>query len=373
MKRIVSTLEELGIELVTGVPDSMLSGFVHKLQENSSRFHLQVASNEGSAIALAAGHFLGSGKPALVYMQNSGLPNALNPLTSLAHEKVYGIPMVLIIGWRGSFNDKGEQLPDEPQHLVQGSVTRNQLSDLGIPFEIASTNLEVTKNQISRLHSLSIEAHSPTALLVGPGIFDAKLLNNADQDLRISSESAIRETINLLEEKAILVGSTGMIGRELLKISNESRDFPHKLFMNVGAMGHTSAIAKGIALAKKKTKVICFDGDGSLAMHFGSLAMLNDLPNFKHILINNFAHDSVGGGRTSFGDHDLSVVLDNFNFGRYQRVLNLNQDAAEKVKMFLNNRESCMIEFICRGRDSHSLPRPTKTLRELAANFQLDF
>jgi phosphonopyruvate decarboxylase len=164
-----------------------------------------------------------------------------------------------------------------------------------------------------------------------------------------------------------------MIGRELLKISNEHRDFPHKLFMNVGAMGHTSAIAKGIALAKKKTKVVCFDGDGSLAMHFGSLTMLNDLPNFKHILINNFSHDSVGGGRTSFGDHDLSVVLDNFNFGRYHRVLDLNQGSTEKVKLLLNNFGSCMVEYICSGRDSHSLPRPVKTLRELAANFRLDF
>ena len=370
---IVSGLKELGFELVTGVPDSLLSALISELERNSTNFKLHVAPNEGNAVALAAGHFLGTGKPSLVYMQNSGLPNALNPLTSLAHKNVYGIPMVIFIGWRGSFDEKEMQLKDEPQHLVQGMVTRNQLSDLGIPFQIASNNPEELLVQISRMHALSLEQQSPTAILIGPGIFDGGKEKRFIQTSGLSSENAIRETIELLTDTSILVGSTGMFSRELLKIENQSKNFRHKIFMNVGAMGHTSAIAKGVALAKETTTIVCFDGDGSLAMHFGTIAMLENLSNFKHVIINNGSHDSVGGQATSFGERDLSVVLREFSFGRYARVEEISSSSRETIKGLLNDRQSCLIEYLCSPRQSHTLPRPTKKLRDMALDLQSDF
>jgi phosphonopyruvate decarboxylase len=372
LKRLISQLQNLSIEFITGVPDSTLSAFVSQLQNPNSRFNLQVAPNEGNSIALATGYFLGTGKPALVYMQNSGLPNALNPLASLAHRNVYGIPMLIFIGWRGSYNEDNSQLKDEPQHLVQGAVTRKQLSDLEIPFEIASSNLDVFAQQISKMYTLSLLERTPAAILIGPGILDGPKHANNLNSILPSSENAIRETIRMLENKSVLVGSTGMIGRELLKISQEIPNFPHKIFMNVGAMGHASAIAKGIALARPDIPVLCFDGDGSLAMHFGTIAMLENLSNFKHIIINNNSHDSVGGQATSFGQHNLSTVLSDFAFGRYEQIANLDSDSYQRVKRMILDEKSCTIEFRCSPRTSHNLPRPSKSPQEATLEFLAD-
>lgn len=367
--KIISKLQQLGVELVTGVPDSMLASFVAELQSNSQNFKLVVAPNEGNAIALAAGHFLGSGKPAIVYMQNSGLPNALNPLSSLTHRDVYGIPMVLLIGWRGSYDKNELQVNDEPQHLVQGSITRNQLNDLGIPFEIAAKNLDELANQISKMYKKSLDFMTPTAILVRPGILDTKVKKKIADTSLLSSEAAIVQTLSMLTTKSIIIGSTGMIGRELLKLSQNLPEFEHRIFLNIGAMGHTSAIGKGIALARRNTPIICFDGDGALAMHFGTVAMLPNLPNFKHVIINNRSHDSVGGQATSFGEHDLKNVLNDFSSGRYLQITNLDEVAKNSMRELLTSEHSCILEFICNSRDSHDLPRPEKHPREVTYDF----
>lgn len=228
--------------LVTGVPDSMLASFVTELQRDPHDFKVVVAPNEGNAIALAAGHFLGTGRPAIVYMQNSGLPNALNPLSSLAHRDVYGIPMLLLIGWRGSYDKNELQVSDEPQHLVQGSITRKQLTDLGIPFEIAAEDLDELAHQISNMYKRSLDSMTPTAILVRPGIFDTKVKKQVEDASLLSSEAAILETIGMLTTKSIIIGSTGMIGRELLKISQSLPEFEHRIFLNIGAMGHTLSL-----------------------------------------------------------------------------------------------------------------------------------
>jgi len=369
LKRIIEQLEKLGIKFITGVPDSTLSTFLSELQSSSSIFNLQVAPNEGNAIGLAAGHYLGTGKPALVYMQNSGLPNALNPLASLAHRDVYGIPMIMFIGWRGSYDEMNQQLHDEPQHLIQGAVTRNQLRDLSIPFEVADKDLHTFVEQISKMHKLSLKERTPTAILIGPGILDGQKQKSTESTSLLSSEAVIRAIIDMLVKKSVLVGSTGMIGRELLKISNEIEIFPHQIFMNIGAMGHTSAIAKGIALTNHDIPVICFDGDGSLAMHFGTISMLENLPNFKHIIINNSSHDSVGGQSTSFGKHDLSAVLSDFAFGRFERITDLDSDSRGRMKKLIIDNQSCTLEFKCGPRSSHNLPRPSIPPRDLTLEF----
>ena len=362
-------IEEVGIQLVTGVPDSLLSGFLYSLDSNSTEISHQVAPNEGIAVALASGHYLGSGRPALVYMQNSGLPNALNPLTSLAHKDVYGIPMLLVIGWRGAYDSNGVQVKDEPQHLIQGSVTQTQLSSLGIPFEIGSADPSTLYEQFKKLYSKSINDRTPTAILIPAGIFDKKIIYSETNQSLPSSLEVMEEVLKMIPKESILIGSTGMIGRELLQISESQENFNHKIFMNVGAMGHASTIAKGIAQNNPDKDVICFDGDGALAMHFGSMALLRSLPNFKHILINNNCHDSVGRQASSFTNFDLSTILTEFTQNQFWSFSNLKIENIREIQKILNSKSNSLIEFLCKPRETHDLPRPKVISRDTTDRF----
>ncbi len=282
----------------TGVPDSLLKYFCAYIKDNVSSENNIVSANEGNAIGLACGYYLGTRKIGLVYMQNSGLGNAVNPLASLTDKLVYSIPMLLIIGWRGEPNKK-----DEPQHKKQGLITTETLEMLGIKYEILDevSNNDEMKLKVKKAYSYMKENNEPYALVIKKDTFDEyKLKNNTSFDFEMAREEAIEIVVSNMKENSVAVSTTGMASRELFELREKYKENHNRDFLTVGSMGHASQIALGIALSNKDKDVYCIDGDGALLMHLGGLAIIGNAEpkNFRHILINNGAHDSVGGQET---------------------------------------------------------------------------
>lgn len=291
----LSELRLRGIEFFVGVPDSLLSSFTSTLDFHDAQITNVTAANEGNAVAIAAGYHLATGRFPLVYMQNSGLGNAVNPLLSLADPAVYKIPMILLIGWRGEPGKK-----DEPQHMVQGALTEAQLKLMGVSYQILDNNSNINlviNNAINKMG----ERGSPVAILVKAGTF-VKFIKNKmspNKNFPLYREEALEKLLGLFDLDAIVIATTGKASREIyeirLKNGIESADF-----LCVGSMGHASSIALGVALGKPSSKVICLDGDGAMLMHMGALPTIADHKPSKylHILLNNASHESVGGQRT---------------------------------------------------------------------------
>ena len=299
-----------GIDFFCGVPDSLLKEFSACLSDRVDFSNNIIAANEGNALAIATGHYLATGKPALVYMQNSGLGNIVNPLLSLVDEEVYNIPVLLVIGWRGE-----PDIHDEPQHLKQGKLTIPLLETMGIKTEILKNINQIT-NAVSYMNTTK----KPFAFIVKKDLFE-KYQNkiNIPNSNILTREKSIQTIIEHLKETDIVVSTTGMISRELY----ENRFSHEKDFLTVGAMGHASSIAFGIALEKSKRKVFCFDGDGAFLMHSGALAVIASRKpeNFRHIIFNNEAHDSVGGQPTVANSVNIPSVAKAFG---YKNVWSVN-------------------------------------------------
>ena len=275
-----------GLDAFYGVPDSLLKELCACITQNAPAGQHIIAANEGNALALAAGHYLATGKPAVVYMQNSGLGNVVNPLLSLTDAAVYSIPALLLIGWRGE-----PGVHDEPQHITQGRLTLPLLQALEVEHAVLENIAQVAEAcEYMATHS------RPYALVVRKGCFEPHPRTPAAPRYELAREEAIRCVAGLLGERDVVVSTTGMISRELY----ENRPSHEKDFLTVGSMGHASSIALGIALAKPNRQVYCLDGDGALLMHLGAAAVLGaHAPgNLRHILINNEAHDSVGAQPT---------------------------------------------------------------------------
>lgn len=291
-----SLCAEQDIDFFTGVPDSLLKNFCSYITDHVPDNQHIIAANEGGAVALAAGHYLATGRFGLVYMQNSGQGNSVNPLTSLADPDVYSIPMILLIGWRG---EPGVQ--DEAQHVKQGKVTLKILETLDIPYRLLPESIEEATKCLGKLVDTMSINKRPVALVVKKGIFDSYKLKKTPDDIStLTRENAIQIIGDALSPTNIVVSTTGKISRELYE-HRDSIDHNHgRDFLTVGSMGHASQIAMGIALAKPHRQVFCLDGDGAVIMHMGALAIIGSRSphNFKHIILNNAAHDSVGGQPT---------------------------------------------------------------------------
>lgn len=308
VKDTYEALIESGVDMFTGVPDSLLKNFCAYVTDNSSLSHGEgkgvghiIAANEGNAVGIAAGHYLATGKPALVYMQNSGLGNTVNPLLSLADEKVYSIPMVLMIGWRGE-----PGVHDEPQHVKQGEVTLDLLEAMQIPYEILE---EVS--QVREAVALAMKRKAPVALVIRKGTFGSyKLKNASHNDNPLSREEALKLVIDHLHQEDVIVSTTGKLSRELFELREARHEGHGHDFLTVGSMGHSSSIALGIALEKPSRRVFCFDGDGAFIMHTGALGIVASMhpANFFHILFNNGAHESVGGQPTIGFNLDTTAI-----------------------------------------------------------------
>ena len=298
VKEFYNELLNNDISFFTGVPDSLLKSFCAYIKDNVSAKKNIISANEGNAIGLASGYYLGTRKIGLVYMQNSGIGNAVNPLASLTDKLVYSIPMLLVIGWRGEPNKK-----DEPQHKKQGLITTETLEMLGIKYDIldTDTNNDEMKLKVKKAYSYMNENNEPYALVIKKDTFDEyKLKNNTVFDFEMTREEAIEIVVSKMKENSVAVSTTGMASRELFELREKHKENHSKDFLTVGSMGHASQIALGIALSNKDKEVYCIDGDGALLMHLGGLAIIGNAKpkNFRHILINNGAHDSVGGQET---------------------------------------------------------------------------
>ena len=301
----IEKLRENGIDCFAGVPDSLLKNICAYITDHCDAEHNIIAANEGAAVGLAAGHYLATGQPACVYMQNSGEGNIINPLASLTDPEVYNIPVLLLIGWRGR-----PGVHDEPQHVKQGKVTTGLLNTMGINFDVLSKEEDKAEKQIAKAID-ALKKKDVYALVIEKDTFeDYKLQNVEKNDLTMSREEAIQTVAAALGEKDCIVSTTGMISRELFEYRAAMNQGHERDFLTVGSMGHASQIALGIAMAKPDRKVWCFDGDGATIMHMGSMAIVaNKAPkNYVHVVFNNGAHDSVGGQPTVGLKIDLPAV-----------------------------------------------------------------
>lgn len=301
----IEALRGKGIDCFTGVPDSLLKNICAYITDHFDAAHNIIAANEGAAVGLAAGHYLATGQPACVYMQNSGEGNIINPLASLTDQEVYNIPVLLLIGWRGR-----PGVHDEPQHVKQGKVTTGLLNVMGVNYDVLSKEEDKAAKQIDKA-AKALANKEVFALVIEKDTFeDYKLQNVEVNDLTMSREEAIQTVAAFLGEKDCIVSTTGMISRELFEYRATMDQGHERDFLTVGSMGHASQIALGIALAQPKRRVWCFDGDGAAIMHMGSMAIVaNKAPkNYVHVVFNNGAHDSVGGQPTVGLKIDLPAV-----------------------------------------------------------------
>lgn len=312
-------LKSSGVGFFVGVPDSLLASFCAYIQDNSSDNEHVIAANEGNAIALAGGYHLSTGKIAAVYMQNSGLGNAINPISSLMHLEICNIPMLLIIGWRG---EPGYE--DEPQHIKQGKITIEQLELLDIPYQIMDTEVSVDK-QVNELFDKVRKNKGPVALVIKKNTFQEYKLKESTLSSGILRESFLEEIVSLSADDDLIISTTGKTSRELFEIRSMSGNL-HTDFLTVGAMGHTSSIAAGVAIGSPMKKVICLDGDGSMLMHMGAIAIIGNLKlrNFIHILLNNSAHESVGGQPTVAKFIDFKSLSKSLGYSNYFLIESLD-------------------------------------------------
>ena len=357
----IEALREKGINCFAGVPDSLLKNICAYITDHCDAQHNIITANEGAAVGLAAGHYLSTGKPACVYMQNSGEGNIINPLASLTDPEVYNIPVLLLIGWRGR-----PGVHDEPQHVKQGKVTTGLLNVMGVNYEVLSKEEDKAAKQIAKAVE-ALNRKEVYALVIEKDTFDAYTLQNVElNDLTMSREEAIQTVAAALGEKDVIVSTTGMISRELFEYRAAKGQCHERDFLTVGSMGHASQIALGIAMAKPDRKVWCFDGDGAAIMHMGSMAIVaNKAPrNYVHVVFNNGAHDSVGGQPTVGLKIDLPAVAKAVGYKSVYCIDSKN--ALEKQLSIINyqlsiNEYPIFLEIRVKKGNRKDLGRPTTT------------
>ena len=292
-KRVFETLANNGVRFFTGVPDSYLNGFCNYALANCGAANV-IAANEGNAVGIAAGHFFATREIPLVYMQNSGMGNAVNPLASLADKAVYAVPMLLLIGWRG----QGDTEPNHPQHKLQGEITPGLLDLLHIPYSILEDDDEAFRATVEKAVRFCRETRRSYGLIAPKGVMaDPDKPNNVDAAYPMSRERAIEVILDHMPADTVYAATTGRATRELFFLREKRHETKARDFLNVGSMGHASSVALGVALAKPERRVVALDGDSAAMMHMGALTMVSKLsaPNFMHVVLNNGAHESVGG------------------------------------------------------------------------------
>ena len=370
-KDFIDALRFAGTEFVTGVPDSLLKDVCACItSEFPSNQHI-IATNEGSAVGMAMGHYLSTGKPAMVYMQNSGLGNAVNPIASLATGEVYGIPMVLMVGWRGEIDKHGMQLKDEPQHVKQGRITPQQLELLDISYKTITGNEDIS-SLLKMVTDLALKKSAPVAILVRKGSFSKySLKDDRDNEHLLSRERVIEILVDMIPDDVPIVSTTGKTSRELFELRKARKEGHKKDFLTVGGMGHASQIAAGIALSMPEKHVYCFDGDGAVLMHMGALTINAEISNLKHIVINNGAHDSVGGQPTMASKVNLSEIASACGY-KLIKTATTEEQIKSAVNAIIGSDESAFLEIKCTIGARDNLGRPDRTPKENKQDF-MDF
>lgn len=352
----------LDVEFYTGVPDSQLAPLCDTLYDKyglGSKH--QVTANEGAAVGLAAGHYIATGKPALVYLQNSGLGNIVNPVASLLDEKVYGIPCVFVVGWRGEPGVK-----DEPQHAFQGEITIELLDLLKIDSFILSSETDVNELlRFVRKSRTTLSDGRSIAFVVRKGGLKAEAKPNFENTYTLKREEALKTIVTEAEAEDVFVSTTGKTSRELFEIREALNQGHDKDFLTVGSMGHASMIAMGIAMNKPEKTVWCVDGDGAAIMHLGSMAVLakSGYKNIIHVVMNNGAHESVGGMPVAYGRTDFYELARSFGYEKCFQVSDEEQ-LKRAVREARSSRQACFIEIKVALGSRSNLGRPTTTPKE---------
>ncbi len=357
-KNLYAALRGAGVERYCGVPDSTLNAFSSYLVDHAPVGSHRICPNEGNAVARASGHYLASGQPGCVYMQNSGLGNAVNPLASLTDPEVYAIPMLLVVGWRGRPGIK-----DEPQHRKQGRITLPQLEALEIPYHILPQTEAELDACVRGAVQQSMQISAPVALVLEPGTLAGyDRAYRADTSASMHREQAVRIISQASAGRDFVVATTGKVSRELFECRCAQGGGQDRDFLTVGSMGHASHIALGLAEARPDVGVICLDGDGAVVMHMGALAAIAEAApaNLTHLVINNRTHDSVGGLPTCGKGLDLCALARVCGYPRADRV-----DSPEALRRILKAREGSrglsFIEVLVRPGARDDLGRPDRT------------
>lgn len=297
VEEFVNYLKDINIDFFTGVPDSQLSSFADYVEENCNNI---IAANEGNALAIASGYNLSTGNFPLVYLQNSGLGNIVNPVTSLTHNDVYSIPVIYLIGWRGQ-----PGVHDEPQHIKQGAITLELLKLLDIEYTVIKkeTEFDELKGIFENNFINQLNNGNSVAIVVSKGAFEEYKIKKENDNI-LTREKAIQTIVDFLSDEDMVVSTTGKSSRELFEYREELKQGHGNDFLTVGSMGHSSSIGLGVALNDPNKKIFCFDGDGAILMHMGSIALIGSMKpkNFHHVMFNNSAHESVGGLPTIMSD-----------------------------------------------------------------------
>ena len=365
VEKLLQILERNSIKYFTGVPDSVLKETDYYLNKKKKDKHF-IATNEGSAVALAIGYNLATKKIPCVYMQNSGLENALNPLISVAHKKVYSIPMVLLIGWRGAPGKK-----DEPQHKLKGAITEKLLQLLNIKYCVLNN-----KNDLKKIKELIVYAkknNNPVALLIKKDTLkNSKKKKLIKHNITLKREDVISDLLRKVKKNSKIIATTGFTSRELHQIRKIKKEKKGNDFYMVGGMGHTSMVSLGISI-KTLDDVICLDGDGSFLMHLGSLVSIGKIggKNFKHILFNNNSHESVGGQTTNIEKLNIKKLILSSGYKNYYLIKSFDKISIT-INKFLKSKGPSFLEIKIGIGSIKDLKRP-KNLLQIKKNFIKSF
>ena len=354
VKALIDLLKRNKSDFFSGVPDSVLKELSSSIQNEKNHI---IATNEGSAVSIAIGQYLSTKKIPVVYMQNSGLSNALNPLISIAHKKVYSIPLILIIGWRGS-----PRFKDEPQHNVKGKITEQILKLLNIKYTIIRSNLDLKK--FDKQIKIAKKNKSIVACLIEQGSLEKNKKSIKKKSFySLNKELFFKTLLESISKKTKIISSTGYNSRELMYVREKYQVKNNKDFYMVGGMGHTSSVALGCSLFSKHN-IICIDGDGSFLMHLGSIKTIGSFAkkNFKYILLNNNAHDSVGGQNTYANEIDFDKLSKSLGFKKFYSIKN-KKEVKKKIKDFLSANDLSFLEVKVANSSVKKLPRPTDLIK----------
>lgn len=358
-KDFFEAMSARGVGFYAGVPDSLLANFCAYVDDQGGRDQHLITANEGNAVALAMGYHMATGKVAMVYMQNSGLGNTVNPLTSLADPEVYKVPMLLVIGWRGEPGVK-----DEPQHVKQGRVTLGQLDVLEIPHWVLDANSDVGATLDAAFAGMQ-KRNAPVALVVRKDTFAKyKPQNSSPEASTLAREAALEQLLQLSAEDDLIVSTTGKTSREVFELrvkhGQKQRDF-----LTVGGMGHTASIALGVAIGQPGRRVVCLDGDGSLLMHMGSMPVIAGYKpqRFVHVLLNNGSHESVGGQATAAGQVNFAQLADAVGYAGYAVAKDV-PSLQQAWQSLANKQGPVLLEVKIKNGSRDDLGRPTTTAEQ---------
>lgn len=353
-KKVFDCLAQHGVTYFTGVPDSYLNGFCNYALAHCGDRNV-IAANEGNAVGIAAGHYFASKEIPLVYMQNSGEGNTINPLASLVDKTVYAVPMLLLIGWRG----QGDTEPNHSQHKLQGEITTSLLDIMHIPYTVLSDDSDEFAETVEKAIQFCTETRGVYAFIAPKGVMaDPDKPNNMDATYPMSREEAIEVILDLMPENTIYSATTGRATRELFFLREKRGETKAHDFLNVGSMGHASSVALGIALEKPDRPVVALDGDSAAMMHMGAMTMVSKMiaPNFMHVILNNGAHESVGGQPSAGHLVDFTKIAEACGYATVGHAVTSENELIEAITVLRDCGKASFIDCRIHKGLSRQLP-----------------